>query len=48
MRPSLDPRLDSFEFRLHELEAELAELRALAANGHAAENLHSPCPGCCG
>ena len=42
MTPSLDPRLDSFERRLHELEAELAELRALAANGHAAEISTAP------
>ena len=33
MTTSLDPRLDSFEHRLHDLELELVELRELAADG---------------
>src|SRR5690242_465249 len=36
MTVPLEPRLDEFERRLRALEAELAELRALSVNGHAA------------
>jgi len=34
MTTELEARLDTLEVRVHELEAELAELRALAVNGH--------------
>jgi uncharacterized membrane protein len=42
MIPTLDPKLDSFERRLHELEVELDELRALAENGSATETADTP------